>query len=67
MTNANELIALITKARRAGVTVLCTYDADALELEGREIIETVTVIGLKGCGSFPMPAITAAERLRTAL
>lgn len=66
MTNTNELNVLIAKARDNGATVLVSYDLEA-ELEGRQIIQTVQVVGIKGCGPFPMPAITAAERLRVAL
>lgn len=64
MHNLNELI---LKARRSGVTVMVTYDESARMLEGREIIESVSVISLKGCGPFPMPALAAAERLSEAL
>lgn len=60
MRNLNDLIG---KAREAGATVLVTYDHGAWINEGREIVETVAVVGLRGCGPFPMPAISAAERL----
>jgi hypothetical protein len=57
---------LIEDARRLGATITFTLDADAREREGRSIIETVTVhSGAPGIGPFPMPAITAAETLRT--
>lgn len=58
-----NLTDLIGKARENGATVLVTYDQDARISEGREIIETVAVIGLRGCGPFPMPALSATERL----
>lgn len=59
----HNLSELILKARRAGVTVMVTYDETAALIEGREIIESVSVIGLKGCGPFPMPALAASERM----
>ncbi|MDQ0655145.1 hypothetical protein [Pseudomonas cedrina] len=59
-----ELKALISKAEAMGATVQVGYDMDALIGEGRSIICDVQVSGLKGCGPFPMQAITAAERLR---
>lgn len=64
MTSNNELSELIKAARIAGATVLITYDDNSMIFEGREIIDTVQVIGIKGCGPFPMPAIAACERLR---
>ena len=59
-----ELKTLISKAEAMGATVQVGYDMDALISEGRSIICEVQVSGLKGCGPFPMQAITAAERLR---
>lgn len=63
-TSNKELNALISKAEAMGATVQIGYDMDALICEGRSIICGVQVSGLKGCGPFPMSAITAAERLR---
>lgn len=59
-----ELHALISKAEARGATVQVDYDMNALVSEGRSIICAIQVFGLKGCGPYPMPAITAAERLR---
>lgn len=59
-----ELKVLIQKAEAMGATVSVGYDMDALINEGRSMINAVQVSGLKGCGPFPMQAITAAERLR---
>lgn len=65
MTSTEELNSLIEAARNNGAVILVTYDADARMFEGRDIIETVQVVGgVKGVGPYPMPAITAAERLR---
>lgn len=64
MTSTQELNSLIEKARAAGATVNVTHDAAAKSEEGRDIIETVQVIGLRGCGPHPMSPISAAERLR---
>jgi hypothetical protein len=54
---------LIVKARGLGATVLVTYDEDAKRYEGRLIIDSVQVIGLKGCGPFTMGSHYAGERL----
>lgn len=61
-----ELDTLIARARAAGATVTVTYDLAAKLDEGRDIIETVQVVGL-GIGPHPMSALGAAERLREAL
>lgn len=65
MTSNQELQDLISKARAKGAIVKVTFDAEADLNEGRQIIDTVQVAGLMGCGPSPMPAIAAAERLRT--
>lgn len=67
MISNAELKALIAKAEAAGATVSVDYDRDAFINEGREIVEFVTVQGLKGCGLYPMSALSAGERLRQAL
>lgn len=65
MTTNAELKNLIEAARAKGAVILITFDAGVLFGEGREIIETVQIVGgVSKCGPFPMPAITAAERLR---
>lgn len=63
----NTIANLIAKARATGATVLVTYDASMKAAEGRDIIETVQVIGLKGCGPFPMCELAATERLSEVL
>jgi ribosomal protein S10 len=63
----NDINALIEAARAKGATVLVSYDDEALRQEGRNIIETVTVIGLRGVGPLPMPEIAARERLMEVL
>ena len=63
----NTIANLITKARSAGATVLVTYDASMKIAEGRDIIETVQVLGLRGCGPFPMGELSAVERLNEVL
>lgn len=64
MTDNAELNALIEKARARGAVVTVTLDPVAKRDEGRDVIDTVQVSGLKGCGPFPMTALGAAERLR---
>ncbi len=65
MTNPNELNELIEKALAKGATVNVAYDFEAAIYEGRDIIETVTVSNLPGCGPCAMSAIAASERLRS--
>lgn len=67
MTSNQELKDLIEKARARGAIVEATLDQRALEVEGRQIISTVKVVGLRGVGNYPMSAIAAAERLREVL
>lgn len=64
MVSMEELRILIDKARDKGAAVIVSFDKKAQESEGREIVNTVQVLGLEGCGSYPMTAIAAAERLR---
>lgn len=64
MTSNEELVNLIRRARWQGAIVTVTFDQKAQSEEGREIISTVQIAGLKGCGPHPMSAIAAAERLR---
>ena len=64
MTSNHELLELIAKARHMGAIVNVTHDQVAHIVEGREVIDSVQVIGLKGCGPHAMPPIAAAERLR---
>ncbi|ONC41678.1 hypothetical protein AQ914_18500 [Burkholderia pseudomallei] len=66
MTDMRELLELVERARNAGAEVDLTYDAHAWSEEGRSIISTVRVHGVAGIGPYPMPAISAAERLREA-
>lgn len=66
MTSTQELRALIAKAEARGATITVTKCAWA-ELEGRDVIESVQVAGLRGVGPFPMGAVAAAERLRQVL
>jgi hypothetical protein len=59
-----QLRDLIELARRAGATMVVTYDQEARAKEGREIIETVTVHdGIPGIGNKPMSGFAAFERL----
>jgi hypothetical protein len=63
-TCSEEIRGLISKAEGMGAVVHVEWDLDALIDEGRSIITEVQVSGLKGCGPYPMSAITASERLR---
>lgn len=65
MTDNKELHALVEMAHNAGADVLVTYDQAERMSEGHKIIATVRIQGVKGIGAHPMPAIHAAERLRS--
>ena len=67
MTDNKELIELIRKIKVIGGNVTVTYDNEALQNEGRQIIDTVQISGVKGIGPYPMSAIGAAESMRRAL
>jgi len=59
----DELMAMIRKAQAKGLNVVnIEFDAAAEVFEGRFIIESVQVAS-KGFGPFPMPHITARERI----
>jgi hypothetical protein len=64
MTSEKELRELVEKARCMGALVEVAHDAHATATEGRQVIDMVRVVGVKGIGPFPMPAIAAAEALR---
>lgn len=61
MTDRKELERLIHRATAYGAVVIVDEGQDR---DGRFSIETVRIVGLPGCGPFPMSAIGAAERLR---
>lgn len=65
MTSNEELKGLIKKAESLGAHVDVEYDMLAMGCEGRALIVSVQVTGLSGIGPFPMPALAAAERLRS--
>ena len=67
MTSTQELQVLAQRARKAGATVVFTMDFATFRDEGREVIESVQVEGLEGCGPHPMGPVAAAERLRELL
>lgn len=67
MTSNDELRALIEQLREHGASVALTYDEELRASEGREVIATVTVSGVRGIGPEPMSPISAAERMREAI
>lgn len=67
MISSSELQHLITLAEKAGAKVTVTHDNAAAQSEGRQLIQSVLVTGLPGCGPHPMPPIAAGERLRECL
>ncbi|WP_434716318.1 hypothetical protein [Paraburkholderia sp. A3RO-2L] len=67
MTSEKEICALIERARLAGAVVKVTYDGASNAHDSRGFVSSVQVAGLRGVGTFPMPPLCAAERLREAL
>ena len=64
MVSQEEIRSLIKKARANGAIVNVAYDSTAKKLEGRDIVSSVQVIGLKGFGHYPVGPIAFAERMR---
>ena len=64
MTDTPQLLALISKVKSLGGKVTVEWDATAKEREGRDIISTVQIQNMPGCGPHPMSPISAAERMR---
>jgi hypothetical protein len=58
----DESMALFRKAQSKGLVIDVTFDEQALAEEGRYIIDSVRVTG-KGFGPYPMPLISARERI----
>jgi hypothetical protein len=66
MTDNAELLNLIEGLRLRGAEITVTMDEEA-KAEGRELVATVTVSGVRGIGPYPMAPIAAAEAMRAAL
>ena len=64
MTSQEEIRALIKKARAMGAVVNVSYDRLIKQLEGRDIVSSIQVIGLNGFGHYPVGPIAFAERMR---
>lgn len=64
MVSQEEIRSLIKKARANGAIVNVAYDSAAKKLEGRDIVSSVQVIGLRGFGPYPVEPIAFAERMR---
>lgn len=67
MISSEDLNKLIRRAEARGALVHVTYDQRAQAMEGRWIIDSVSVIGLAGMSPFERPALDAGEHLRAAL
>ncbi len=65
MISNNELLDLIERIRAEGATVV--VEQSRPDGEGRYLVETVTVAGVRGIGPYPMGPIAAAEAIRAAL
>jgi hypothetical protein len=63
----SELLNLIEALRIHGAEITVTMDEEARASEGRDLIATVTVAGVRGIGPYPMAPIAAAEAMRAAL
>jgi len=57
MTDPREIRSLAARMEAKGATVTLTNDADGY-------LARVQIEGAKGIGPFPMPLISAAERMR---
>lgn len=64
MVSQDEIVTLIKKARDMGAIVNVAYGSTAKKLEGRDIVSSVQVIGLRGFGPYPVGPIAFAERMR---
>ena len=64
MTSQEEIRALIKKARAMGAVVNVSYDRLIKQLEGRDIVSSIQVIGLNGFGPYPVGPIAFTERMR---
>lgn len=64
MTDTPELLTLISKVKSLGGKVTVEWDTATKEREGRDIISTVQIQNVPGCGPHPMSPISAAERMR---
>lgn len=67
MTDEKELRQLIQDIRDRGAIVTVTLDEAARLQEGRELIDSVQIEGVKGIGPHPMSPVAAAEAMREAL
>lgn len=65
MVSQEELHALVKKARDKGAIVNVAYDSLIKRVEGRDIISSIQVIGIKGFGPYPVGPIAFAERMRS--
>ena len=64
MVSQDEILAMIKRAREKGAIVNVAYDSTAKKLEGRDIVSSIQVIGLKGFGPYPVGPVAFAERMR---
>jgi hypothetical protein len=67
MIDNAKLLELIERLRATGADVTVTMDAEAKASEGRELVATVQVAGVRGIGPAPMAPIAAAEAISAAL
>ena len=64
MVSQEEIRDLIAKAKANGAIVNVGFDRMVKRLEGRYIVSSIQVIGLKGFGPYPVGPIAFAERMR---
>ena len=64
MVSQEEIRDLISKAKANGAIVNVGFDRMVKKLEGRDIVSSIQVIGLKGFGPYPVGPIAFAERMR---
>ena len=64
MVSQEEIHDLISKAKANGAIVNVGFDRMVKKLDGRDIVSSIQVIGLRGFGSYPVGPIAFAERMR---
>lgn len=64
MISQDELNTMVKQVRAKGAIVNVAIDRTIKRVEGRDIISSLQVIGLKGFGHYPVGPIAFAERVR---
>lgn len=65
MISNQEIVDMVKHVRAKGAIVNVAYDSLIKRVEGRDIVSSIQVIGLKGFGHYPVGPIAFAERMRS--